>query len=262
MHSYEGKEGGKKEKKEKEGKGPFIPEETSKDKTGKYKNDSHRQKDGTSPHPRDKIESCGKGTENGAEGRESIDFSNDISCLLKIVEGQFDHDRRDHSKEAGWEEEDDGSDEQDPCHESGVKLCPPHQIREGRNSKCPQAGKEEEPAERRGPRIPIRNPASEIGSNADARKNHPDDACPGIKGNTDIGRHDPPCNQFNDQCAKTGNKDDDIRFDHFTLHDLSFFRKGHPVRNSSGGSNSIGIIPGLEPAAERRRIISNGVNTL
>jgi hypothetical protein len=39
-------------------------------------------------------------------------------------------------------------------------------------------------------------------------------------------------------------------------------RKVHPVRNSSGGSNSVGIIPGLEPAAERRRIISNGVNFL
>ena len=72
---------GKKEEKKKERKGFCAPEKTPKDDSRDDKNDSHGQKDGTSPHPGDEIESRGKGPKNGAKGGEGINLSNHIACF-------------------------------------------------------------------------------------------------------------------------------------------------------------------------------------
>src|SRR3972149_5057483 len=126
--SEDGKEKGKKEEKNKERNGFLAPEKTPKDDSRDDKNDSHGQKDGTSPHPGDQIESRGKGSKDGAEGGKGINLSNHIARLLKIGQGQFDYDRGDHPKETGRDKKDEGGDQQDPCHQTRVKLGPANQI--------------------------------------------------------------------------------------------------------------------------------------
>ncbi len=122
--SYDGKEKRKEQEKKKERKGFLPPEETPKDDSGNDENDSHGQKDRTCSHPGDEKESSGKCPENGAEGREGVDLSDNIARLLKVVEGQLDDDRRDHSEKTGGDKKDDGGDQQNSCHQTRLKLSP------------------------------------------------------------------------------------------------------------------------------------------
>src|SRR4030042_1980305 len=130
-------------------------------------------------HPGDEEESCGKGSEDGTEGREGIDLSNDIACLGQVAKSQLDHHGRDHPENTSRGEEDDRGYKEDPDHQTGFKMNPSDQIGQGRDRKRSYTGEKEKPAESGGSRIPIRKQSSQIGSDADACQDDTDNGSPG-----------------------------------------------------------------------------------
>ena len=130
------------EEKRRAGGAFFLPKNPPKTRAESDEDHSHGEKDDAGPHPGDEEEAGGKGSEDGAEGGEGIDLSDDIACLFQIVEGQFDDDGRDHPEKTGGDEKDDGGDEKDPNHQAGLELGCSDQVGQRRNGKVPPSRKE------------------------------------------------------------------------------------------------------------------------
>ena len=88
-----------------------MEKEASKDGSTNDQKDPLGEENRPGPHPRNEKETCCKGPENGAEGREGVNLSYHVACLVKVVQCQFDHDGRDHSEETGRDKKDDGGDQ-------------------------------------------------------------------------------------------------------------------------------------------------------
>ena len=59
---------------------------------------------------------------------------------------------------------------------------------------------------------------SQVGADADPRKDNADNACPGVQGNAHKGSQNPSGHQLDDKGAETRDKDDDIGLNHFFAH--------------------------------------------
>ena len=186
------------------------PDEVADRQPDQQKAAAHDPHDHPSPEPGDEPEAGEERAHDRADRRDGVDGAHRVPRARQVGQGELDDDGRHHAEHQAGEEEDRRRVDDDPRQERQREAGGDHQIRHHQDAEAGDSGREEDQPECPPGGRAVCDQAAQVVADRHAGQDDADDARPGVQGDPDVGGHDAPRDELDDQRARAAGEDDQV----------------------------------------------------